>query len=293
MKLFTSKKPQYEALRKKWVQRQKVASENLFSKHLHRVALGSLGGLMLLSSSGMALKGSNILANTQSAINADKDNSPLLAAALKDSIPSEVQPLTPTQEQSVSTVLTQTVGAPVSAELGGIRLNTDYGLIGGEQNLYRYPGDTIYAQLTDARDWAMYGSSGMAPNLGAWGYFAPSREQITPEDVAREKYYIAVQTFLAPGFAENVAQYRDFFKYRKMVVVNPQTGQAVVADIADAGPSPYTGKQLGGSPEVMNALGLGSGPRKGAVLYFFIDDPNDTIPLGPIKVPDSLGTKQS
>jgi hypothetical protein len=95
---------------------------------------------------------------------------------------------------------------------------------------------------------------------------------------------IAVQTFLAPGFSENVAKYRDFFKYRKMLVVNPKTGQAVVTDIGDSGPSEYTGKSLGGSPEVMQGLGLATGPRKGAVLYFFIDDPQDKIPLGPIQI---------
>ncbi len=69
-----------------------------------------------------------------------------------------------------------------------------------------------------------------------------------------------------------------------MLVVNPKTGQAVVADIADSGPSEYTGKHLGGSPEVMDELGLATGPRKGAVLYFFIDDPKDQIPLGPVKI---------
>ena len=42
-------------------------------------------------------------------------------------------------------------------------------------------------------------------------------------------------------------------------------------------------KHLGGSPEVMQELGLAGGPRKGAVLYFFIDDPEDKIPLGPFK----------
>ena len=67
-----------------------------------------------------------------------------------------------------------------------------------------------------------------------------------------------------------------------MLVVNSKTGQAVVTDIADAGPAAWTGKHLGGSPEVMTYLGLHRGSRKGAVVYFFIDDSNDTIPLGPV-----------
>jgi hypothetical protein len=124
----------------------------------------------------------------------------------------------------------------------------------------------------------------MAPGLGAWRYFTDSSGTLTQRDIDREKYYIAVQTFLAPGFDSNPKDYTDFFKYRKMLVVNPQNGKSIVADIADAGPSPWTGKQLGGSPEIMNYLERFDGSQKGAVLYFFIDDPNDTIPLGPVNL---------
>ena len=64
------------------------------------------------------------------------------------------------------------------------------------------------------------------------------------------------------------------------MVVNTKNGNAVVADIADAGPAAFTGKHFGGSPEVMEYLGgLGI---KGVVLLFFIDDPENTIKLGPV-----------
>ena len=129
-----------------------------------------------------------------------------------------------------------------------------------------------------------YWSYGMAPGLGGWKYFTDSSDQLTRQGIDREKYYIAVQTFLAPGFDQNKQEYLDFFKYRKMLVVNPDNGKAIVADIADAGPSPWTGKQLGGSPEVMNYLERFDGAQRGGVLYFFIDDPNDTIPLGPVNL---------
>jgi hypothetical protein len=289
--LFTSKKPSFEYLRKKWTAKHRAVTQGLFDKHLRKVALGSLGGLMLLPTSGLGVQTNQILTDQGVKISAARDNNALLATELKDKMPSEMRPLNDQEEVSVSAVLTKDFGFNVSPELSGIRLNRSYGLIGGEQHLYRYPGDTVYAQADNAQDWAMYGSAGMAPNLGAWGYFAPSPAAMTQEDNSRERYYIAVQTFLAPGFSENVAKYRDFFKYRKMLVVNPVTGQSVVADIADAGPSEYTGKHLGGSPEVMEALGLAGGPRKGAVLYFFIDDPNNSVPLGPIKVPDQVLAK--
>jgi hypothetical protein len=140
----------------------------------------------------------------------------------------------------------------------------------------------MYSHFQDPVEAQKYWDYGMAPGLGGWRYFASSQATMTQKDIDREKYYIAVQTFLAPGFDQNPKEYLDFFKYRKMLLVNPQNGKAIVVVIGDAGPAPWTGKSLGGSPEVMNYLERLDGSQKGAVLYFFIDDPNDTIPLGPI-----------
>ena len=67
-----------------------------------------------------------------------------------------------------------------------------------------------------------------------------------------------------------------------MLVVNPHNGKAIVVVIADAGPAQWTGKQLGGSPEVMKYLERYDGTQVRGVLYFFIDDPNNEVPLGPI-----------
>jgi hypothetical protein len=285
MTKFKSKKPHYEYLRKKWVARHKDLSENLFDKHFQKAAAGSIGGLMLLSSTGALLAGGTTPFFQKGSEEVSKeDKNALLKAELLDKVPDEVRVLNPEEEERIAQVLTKDLGIKVSSEIKGIRLNRTYGLIGGEQHLYRYPGDNLYAHSKSAQDWAMFGSSGIAPGLGAWGYFAPSKEEFTPQDEARERWYLATQTFLAPGFAERVREYRDFFKFRKMVVINPKTGQAVVAVIGDAGPASWTGKHLGGSPEVMYDLGLAEGPRKGPVLYFFIDDPEDKVPLGPIKV---------
>jgi hypothetical protein len=212
------------------------------------------------------------------------DQNILLAQSLSEKVPGEVRSLNPMEEKEIAELLSKTFGFKVTAELDSIRLNRSYGLIGGEQHLYRYPGDNLYAHADSTTDYASYGGAGIAPGLGAWGYFAPSQQDFDEQNRQRERYYLAVQTFLAPGFAENVGKYRDFFKFRKMLVVNPKTGQAVVAVIGDAGPAEWTGKHLGGSPEVMDMVGLATGPRKGPVLYFFIDDPEDKVPLGPVKI---------
>jgi hypothetical protein len=145
-------------------------------------------------------------------------------------------------------------------------LNTTYGYIGAEQHLARYPGDnmSVHPKLPQLDE-------GMAPGLGAWGY-------VPAED---EKWYAVVQTLYLPDWAERQPYLSNWYKYRKVLIVNTINGNAVVADIADSGPAAWTGKQFGGSPEVMNYLG---GPRykKGPVVVFFVDDPNNQVPLGPV-----------
>lgn len=267
--------------------RHRRLQNNFWEKHsdsLKHLAVGSLGGLMLLSAPHQQqLPSPNLIVSRDDVLHG-YDRNVLLAEILSNKIPKEVRPLDSSEEKEVTDILSKSFGFKVKGEIDGIRLNRNYGLIGGEQHLYRYPGDNLYAHATSAADWAKYGDAGIAPGLGAWGYFSPSQQEFGSADKQRERYYLAIQTFLAPGFAENFGKYRDFFRFRKMLAVNPKTGQAVVAVIGDAGPAEWTGKHLGGSPEVMDALGLADGPRKGPVLYFFIDDPEDKVPLGPVKV---------
>lgn len=284
---FTTKRPQFEHLKNKWTARQKSLENNFWDVHgnsLRQIALGSLGGLLLLSPPhNQQIPSNNLIVSRDDALKG-YDKNVLLAQQLSDDIPKEVRPLEEDEEKKITETLSRNFGFKVTAELNDIRLNRNYGLIGGEQHLYRYPGDNLYAHAETSVDWAKYSGSGIAPGLGAWGYFAHSKESLTEQDKIKERYYLAIQTFLAPGFAENVGKYRDFFKFRKMLIVNPKTGQAVIAVIGDAGPAEFTGKHLGGSPEVMDMVGLAEGSRKGPVLYFFIDDPKDEIPLGPISV---------
>ncbi len=179
-------------------------------------------------------------------------------------------------EHQVTRVIHQTYGIHAVAELEGNRLNTDYGFIGAEQHLPRFPGDTISQH--DG-----FQSAGITPGRGAWGYFAPSRNLLTPDLVTKEKWYVAVQTLYLPDWQVRLAYLRDWYKYRKVVVLNPSSGRAVVAVVADSGPAAFTGKHFGGSPEVMDALKSKDGRQKGPVVLFFVDDPQNQVPLGPLE----------
>lgn len=295
----SSNKPvsHYKKLQSKWVERHASLKEQLLTRHRdsldwlaenmpakHHIAAGSLSGLLLLAPPSLHTLPATPATQSVKDQPIEIPEKTFLLADLTALVPKEVRPLSTDEESSISALLSERVKMPVKAELQGIRLNTSYGYIGAEQHLMRYPGDTIWSHFSTPDEAQHYAKSGMAPGRGAWGYFAYSQAEMTQKDIDREKYYIAVQTFLAPGFSQNVREYSEFFKYRKMLVVNPQNGKAMVVVIGDAGPAQWTGKQLGGSPEVMSYLERVDGRQKGPVLYFFLDDPQDTVPLGPIEL---------
>lgn len=250
------------------------------SNNTKQIAAGALGSLLLLANPanhpGLAQ------GNTHKQQFVDVPENLFMVSDINKYLPEQFGPIIPAQEMEIAKILSGYYGFNVAPEINGMRLNTTYGLIGAEQHLKRFPGETMENHFDNPQDEASYYSSGMAPNRGGFGYFAESKDSMTHEAVDREKYYIAVQTFLAPGIESNRRAYLDFFKFRKMLVVNPNTGKAVVAVIGDSGPAVWTGKQLGGSPEVMKHLGRVDGKNKGAVLYFFIDDPENKVKLGPI-----------
>lgn len=200
-----------------------------------------------------------------------------LLSSLRQILPQKVGPLERTQEKTLEQVFSQTIGINSKATLEGEHLNATYGYIGAEQHLARYPGDSMasHPKLPQLDE-------GMAPGLGAWGYFARSKSALTPDLDSNEKWYAVVQTLYLPDWAKRQPYLRDWYKYRKVLIVNTLNGNAVVADIADSGPAAWTGKQFGGSPEVMNYLG-GARYKKGPVIVFFVDDPKNQVPLGPVE----------
>ncbi|SRR5258706_1010787 len=207
----------------------------------------------------------------------------ILLSHLKTILPTKTRPLTQGEEKKLEVIFKDVTGVAAKANLEGEHLNTTYGLIGAEQLLRRYPGDTV-----EAHGSGPLMNEGMAPGLGAWGYFAQSREKLTPDLVEKEKWYAVVQTLYLPDWSKRLAYLRDWYKYRKVLIVNTLNGHAVIADIADSGPAAWTGKSFGGSPAVMDSLG-GLRYKAGPVVLFFVDDPNNTIPLGPVDYNSVIG----
>jgi len=234
---------------------------------------GALAGSLLLSSPQFPTIPN--ISNKQAEVTTASVNESL-SSKLSSILPKKIEPLSPEKETEISHLLFSTFGINAVPKLGDTKLNHVYGLIGAEQHLPRYPGDTV-SQHDE------YQKSGITPGLGAWGYFARSKSELTEDLEQKEKYYVAVQTLYLSDWPTRFKYLCDWYKYRKVVVVNPINGKSVVAVIADAGPASWTGKHFGGSPEVMAYLGLNVGMQKGPVVLYFVDDPEDEVSLGPLE----------
>lgn len=258
-----------------WADEKGISPEELVQKGARGMAAGVAAGAVILSSGLSQVGGLEPARNNQSEINVESS-----VKARKD-ISGTIKKLLGrvgfADERKLTRELSKTLKMDVKEELNGIKLNTNYGVIGYESHLSRYPGDNIGSHLETSEGKINFGHASMAGGPGAWGYLAPSQKALKARDIEREKYYLVVQTFLSPNWGS--PQVKNWFRHRKMVVVNPENGAVVVGAIEDAGPEPSTGSNFGGSPEVMEALGFSSGGRH--VLMYFIDDPKDQIPLGP------------
>lgn len=199
----------------------------------------------------------------------------IISEKISDLLPGSIGKITGEGKDKICQFLQDILGVNVCINLQGNELNFSYGWIGYEQHLKRYSGDSL-SQHNDEL------VAGIAPGLGAWGYFAPSKAEMTEELYQMEKYYVAVQTLYLPEWYTKTKELSEWYKHRKVIVVNPENGTACIGVVADAGPAAWTGKQFGGSPELMKVLNLHLGPRKGKVVLLFVDDPENNVSLGPI-----------
>jgi hypothetical protein len=250
-----------------WLLSAGIAVGNIRSSLTKLAASGMIAGSLLafsppLTSADLSLSDSAI------SLIAASDLRDRLAKGALELLPDKISSLTKFQEQSISIKVREILGIDAKFELEDQRLNHQYGWMGAEQHLMRFPGDSV---------------PDMASKTGAWGYFAQNRNDLNEDLSLKEKYYVAVQTLYLPDWKKDYPVLKEWYKYRKVLVINPNSGRSIVAVIADAGPANWTGKQFGGSPEVMEHLEYVTGKRKGPVILMFVDDPQNKIKLGPVE----------
>lgn len=273
------------------LQEKGASLENIRQHSTRILSAGTMAGALLLASpdTSKLLPSPYTIASNESnkAIGNLPGMSPRakLLDGLKELVPEKPRPLTTQEEKYLEKLIERTIGVRAVATLEGEHLNTTYGYIGAEQHLIRYPGDSL-ANHTVPEEGLGYDNGniqkeGIAPGLGAWGYMAPTKDRLTDDLVDTERWYAVVQTLYLPDWNIRQPYLKNWYKYRKVLILNTENGKAVVASIADSGPAAWTGKHFGGSPEVMDYLG-GPKYKKGPVILFFVDDPENKVPLGPV-----------
>lgn len=264
-----------------WMEKQTIDVGTLRHRSQDLLAAASLAGSLAIQSSVdtkavQQLVGQADAKNKEVLSHITQDEYQTLIDKMRAFVMMSAGHLEKDQELYLEQQLTDLLGFEVTAELDGHRLNHSLGVMGGEQHLRRFPSDDLSQH--DA-----YLEAGIAPGRGAFGWFTEDG-QLTSKAIMREKYYFAVQTLYLPDWNTNHSQLKPWYKFRKMIAINPHEELAVVAVVGDAGPALWVKKQFGGSPEVIREAKVWSPKSRGKVILLFVDDPQDKIPLGVINL---------
>lgn len=171
-------------------------------------------------------------------------------------------------EQQLSDIL----GCTVVSELEGKRLPFASGRIKALPHLKRFPTDTL--SLHDA-----VLEAGLQQHRSRFGWFVNGPE-LTEAVIEQEQYSLTVPLFSLPNWSFEAAELEQFFRWRKVVIVNPFEALAVVGVIGDIGPERWLQYQCGAVPEVIRQLQAWSPKSQGRVVLFLVDDPSNEVQLG-------------
>lgn len=171
--------------------------------------------------------------------------------------------------------LTDLFGIEVVTVLDGNQLPHNFGVMQAAEHQKRTPEDT----LANHQKYLEADLSNIRP---AFGWFLPDNSaQLTTEEL--EAYAVSIQLQYLEQWQTSRAALKSWYKYRKVLVVNPFEQKATVAAVTSAGPSERLQYQFAGSPEVIRETAIWSPASQGKVLLFFIDDPENTVALGPVQ----------
>lgn len=254
---------------KKWLADKKLAIPELRAHSAKLLTGATLSSALLLASPHFPLVGTQ---NAQVA-------STTLTQAEFIKLLREKPELTSEQESLIEASVKKHYGVNAAFKLDNNRIPHYFGRVGLEQHLYRFPGDTLNTH-------GAFIQAGIAPARGAFGYFSETGKSLAQmED--EERFYVVLQTFLISEWNSDWKHLKEWYKFRKFLMINPATGRAVVGVLGDSGPGVSTGKKFGASPEAMAAMGFYPRATSGDVVVLFLDDPGNTVPLGPVTLQQS------
>lgn len=171
--------------------------------------------------------------------------------------------------------LGEVLGLEVSSEIAGHRLLYNTGKVKALPHSKLHPTDTIashvfpYAQLSEKRS--------------SYGWFL-EQGKVSEESEKVEKFFCALPLYFFADWQTDPKLAKKWYKHRKIIFINPMENLAVICAVSSIGPNAPSRYQFGASPETIVAGKFWSPRSSGRALVLFVDDPNDTVQLGPRKL---------
>lgn len=170
--------------------------------------------------------------------------------------------------------LTDIFGFEVTSQLEGRDLPFIIGTMAAAPHNKRFPSD----QLTDH---GRYLEAGMAPTRTQFGWMLDSG-QLSDTAVNQEAFGISLPLTYLPEWQTGHQDIKSWFKFRKVVVINPFELRAVVCAVNHIAPVSTLKYQFEGSPELIRMGSIWSPKTQGRVIVLFVNDEQNQVPLGPI-----------
>ena len=165
------------------------------------------------------------------------------------------------------------LGFEVTSALEGIEMKHTVGVMQAGQHLPRFPDDSLAQHVS-------FPEAGLSDRRSFFGWFTQSG-QVTAQLQQTEQWYVGLPITSFPDWSENPTNSVQWWKYRKVIVINPVEEMAVVGSVAEAAPNQLLAYQYVGSPELIKAGQIWSLKSMGRVIMLFVDDPDNQVPLGP------------
>lgn len=175
-------------------------------------------------------------------------------------------------EQQLSDLL----GMSVMGSLDDHELPFHTGTIESEAHRRRFPSDELPAHR-------QFPEAGLRNTRSFFGWFITDNAL---SDLAeqRERYTLSLPLAYLPQWSTAADALKAWYKYRKVIVINPFDARAVVACIGDVTFSQALRYQFGGSPELIREGMFWSPACQGRACVLFIDESFREVPLGPLQL---------
>jgi hypothetical protein len=116
--------------------------------------------------------------------------------------------------------------------------------------------------------------AGLSPTRPSFGW-------LTDKSSHLETFGIAIPLHKLDEWSSRRQEYLEWFKHRKVLVINPSRQLAAVGAIINSAPAHVQRFQVGLSPELVRATQAWHPETKGKLALFLVDEAAGNVPLGP------------